>query len=85
MLRDNFYHSDPFLCLPDSESYSECKKKVDAAFCEKSLWSKIAILNTARIFGGEIIGRPSFGANTRIQPTSFGVQDRSLGSSCAAR
>ena len=21
MLRDNFYHSDPFLCLPDFEAY----------------------------------------------------------------
>ena len=49
MLRDNFYHSDPFLCLPDFESYSECQKKVDAAFREKSRWSKMAILNTARM------------------------------------
>jgi starch phosphorylase len=35
--------------LPDFESYSECQKKVDAAFCEKSRWSKMAILNTARM------------------------------------
>ena len=49
MLRDNLYHSDPFLCLPDFESYSECQKKVDAAFREKSRWSKMAILNTARM------------------------------------
>ena len=27
MLRDNLYYSDPFLCLPDFESYSECQKK----------------------------------------------------------
>ena len=49
MLRDNFYHSDPFLCLPDFESYSECQKKVGATFREKSRWSKMAILNTARM------------------------------------
>jgi glycogen phosphorylase len=49
MLRDNLYYSDPFLCLPDFESYSECQKKVDAAFREKSRWSKMAILNTARM------------------------------------
>jgi glycogen phosphorylase len=49
MLRDNLYYSDPFLCLPDFESYSECQKKVDAAFREKSCWSKMAILNTARM------------------------------------
>ena len=34
MLRDNLYYSDPFLCLPDFESYSECQKKVDVAFRE---------------------------------------------------
>jgi glycogen phosphorylase len=49
MLRDNLYYSDPFLCLPDFESYSECQKKVDAAFREKSRWAKMAILNTARM------------------------------------
>jgi glycogen phosphorylase len=49
MLRDNLYYSDPFLCLPDFESYSECQKKVDAAFRQKSCWSKMAILNTARM------------------------------------
>ena len=49
MLRDNLYYSDPFLCLPDFESYSECQKKVDAAFRQKSRWAKMAILNTARV------------------------------------
>ena len=36
MLRDNLIHSDPFLCLADFQAYSECQKKVDAAFREKS-------------------------------------------------
>jgi glycogen phosphorylase len=49
MLRDNLCYSDPFLCLADFESYSECHKKVDAAFRGKSRWSKMAILNTARM------------------------------------
>ena len=49
MLRDNLYYSDPFLCLADFESYSECQKKVDAAFRQKSHWAKMAILNTARM------------------------------------
>ncbi len=49
MLRDNLYYSDPFLCLPDFESYSACQKRVDVAFREKSRWSKMAILNTARM------------------------------------
>ena len=49
MLRDNLFYSDPFLCLADFESYSECQKKVDAAFRQKSHWAKMAILNTARV------------------------------------
>ncbi|MGB7791596.1 MAG: glycogen/starch/alpha-glucan phosphorylase [Terrimicrobiaceae bacterium] len=49
MLRDNIYYSDPFLCLPDFEPYSECQKKVDAAFRQESRWAKMAILNTARM------------------------------------
>ena len=49
MLRDNLYDSDRSSVYRTSSSYSECQKKVDAAFREKSRWSKMAILNTARI------------------------------------
>ena len=49
MLRDNLIHHDPFLVLADFESYSECQKRVDAAFRDKAHWAKMAILNTARM------------------------------------
>ena len=49
MLRDNLYYSDPFLCLPDFRSYSDAQQKVDAAFRDRKLWAKMAILNTARM------------------------------------
>jgi starch phosphorylase len=49
MLRDNLYYTDPFFCLADFEAYSECQKKVDAAFRHKARWAKMAILNTARM------------------------------------
>ena len=48
MLRDNLYYSDPFLCLADFKSYSECQKRVDIAFRDKAHWARMAILNTAR-------------------------------------
>jgi starch phosphorylase len=48
-LYENLVHSDPFLCLADFESYSECQKKVSAAFRDKPRWAKMAILNTARV------------------------------------
>ena len=49
LLRDSLLHHDPFLCLPDFESYSEAHKKVDAAFLDRPRWAKMAILNTARM------------------------------------
>jgi len=48
-LRDNLIYSDPFLCLADYEAYSECQKKVSAAYRDKARWAKMAILNTARV------------------------------------
>jgi len=49
MLRDNLIHSDPFLALADFQAYSDAHKKVDAAFKDRALWAKMAILNTARM------------------------------------
>ena len=49
MLRDSLIHHDPFLCLPDFQSYSDAQKKVDAAFRDRPHWAKMAILNTARM------------------------------------
>jgi starch phosphorylase len=49
MLRDNLYYSDPFLCLADFKSYSDCQQRVDAAFRDKARWARMAILNTARV------------------------------------
>ena len=49
MLCDNLIHSDPFLVLADFQSYSDCQKRVDAAFKDKARWAKMAILNAARM------------------------------------
>lgn len=49
MLRDSLIHHDPFLCLPDFQSYSDAQKKVDTAFRDRPHWAKMAILNTARM------------------------------------
>ncbi|CAN5562305.1 glycogen/starch/alpha-glucan phosphorylase [soil metagenome] len=49
MLRDNLYYSDPFLCLPDFQAYSDAQDRVDKTFRDTALWAKMAILNTARM------------------------------------
>ena len=55
--RSNLFFTDPFLCLADFESYSECQKRVDLAFRNKAQWAKMAILNTARMgSSGNFVG-----------------------------
>ncbi|QQY09974.1 MAG: glycogen/starch/alpha-glucan phosphorylase [Candidatus Xiphinematobacter sp.] len=48
-LRENLIHQDPFLALADFRSYSNCQQRVEATFRDKSLWARMAILNTARV------------------------------------
>jgi glycogen phosphorylase len=47
-LRDNLLFSDPFLCIADFRSYSDCQQRVNEAFQDKDRWARMAILNTAR-------------------------------------
>lgn len=40
---------DPYMVLADYRSYSDCQKRVDAAYRERGSWARKAILNTARV------------------------------------
>ena len=40
---------EPFMVLADFESYCQTQDEVNAAFADKARWSKMAILNTARM------------------------------------
>ena len=40
---------DPFMVLADFRAYSDCQAKVDAAYRDPVRWTKMSIMNTARV------------------------------------
>jgi starch phosphorylase len=40
---------DPYLCLADFRSYLDCQGEVDLAYRDRERWTKMAILNVARM------------------------------------
>ena len=48
-LVDALRYHDPFLLMPDYRSYIECQEQVSAAYCDQELWTRMSILNVARM------------------------------------
>ena len=48
-LVDNLLHQDPFLLLADYQSYIECQDRVSQAFKDREAWTRMSILNVARM------------------------------------
>ena len=48
-LVDNLLHKDPFLLLADYQSYIECQEKVSQAYKDRENWTRMSILNVARM------------------------------------
>ncbi|MDJ0508568.1 MAG: glycogen/starch/alpha-glucan phosphorylase [Crocosphaera sp.] len=46
---DNLLYDDPYLLLADYKSYIECQEKVSQAYQDQENWSKMSILNVARM------------------------------------
>ncbi len=48
-LVDSLLNYDPFLVLADYQSYVDCQSRVSEAFTDERTWSRMSILNIARI------------------------------------
>ncbi|MEL4896302.1 glycogen/starch/alpha-glucan phosphorylase [Crocosphaera sp. Alani8] len=46
---DNLLYDDPYLLLADYKSYIECQEQVSQAYKDQENWSKMSILNVARM------------------------------------
>ncbi|ACK68662.1 glycogen/starch/alpha-glucan phosphorylase [Gloeothece citriformis PCC 7424] len=48
-LVDSLLHSDPFFLFADYQSYLECQDRVSQAYKDQEYWTKMSILNVARM------------------------------------
>ena len=48
-LVDSLLHHDEYLVLADYQSYVECQERVSQAYVDKEQWTKLSILNVARM------------------------------------
>lgn len=48
-LLDALFHNDPFFVFADAASYFACQQQVSEAFQDKEKWSRMSILNAARM------------------------------------
>ena len=48
-LVDNLRYNDPFILLADYQSYIDCQAKVSEAYRDQENWTRMSILNTARM------------------------------------
>jgi starch phosphorylase len=48
-LVDNLMWRDEYLVFADYRSYADCQARVDAAWCDSERWTRMSILNAARM------------------------------------
>jgi len=48
-LLDSLLSSDPYMLLADFQAYIECQDRIDQAFLDLDHWTRMSILNTARM------------------------------------
>lgn len=48
-LFNNLLESDPYMVLADYQAYIDCQTQVDKVYADPALWTRMSILNTARM------------------------------------
>lgn len=48
-LLDSLFHHDPYMLCADYRSYIECQDRISAAYQDDDRWTRMSILNTARM------------------------------------
>jgi starch phosphorylase len=67
---ENLLDHDPFLLLADYQSYIEAQERVSALWCNPQAWTRMSILNTARMgkFSSDRSIRDYCGGVWKIEP-----------------
>jgi starch phosphorylase len=50
-LLDSLHSQDPYMLLADYQSYIECQDRIDQAYLDQDHWTRMSILNAARMGG----------------------------------
>ena len=78
-LVDNLLYDDPYLLLADYQSYIDCQDKVGQAYSDRDNWTRMAILNVARMgkFSSDRSIREYCEDIWQAQPVSIGIEEYS--------
>jgi starch phosphorylase len=76
-LVDNLMHHDPYLVFADYPSYDECQVQVDAAWRDRNRWTRMSILNAARMgkFSSDRAVREYMRDIWNVEPLPIPIED----------